>query len=160
MAKVGEAKTIVFANVEIPKANPESVSLKSDFKKGDAIFCRIFFGKTFGDYVKESGAVSYAYRLYADGEKYAYFHSKFWNIDADQAGWVGFQDELTSKGAGAKFDALGPGKHTIEMKVYFYVPNPNKQYTGQVTGKGLEVRDASGTVDGPVAATGKFTYTV
>ncbi len=157
---VGAPKTIIFSTQEIPKAAPTSVPLKDEFKSGEKVFCRIFFGKTFGDIVAETKAVAYALRMYADGEEYAYFASKFWNLEADQNTWVGFQDGLTSGGTKGKLEALPKGKHKIEVRAYVYVPNPNKQYKAEVDGRGIQVRDASGTTDGPVVAKGTFTFVV
>lgn len=160
MSEVGKAESMVFASSQIPKDNPSSVELKGDFKKGDVIWFRPFFAKplgTLGDWASNSDA-QYDYRLFKDGEKMHFARQPFGNQFSIKDR-VTMQDEVT-KWFKAQLESLPKGKHKIKLQVVMNIANPNKVLELQRSGSKLEIRDASGTVDGPVAASGEFTYTV
>ncbi len=156
-SKVGSSKSIVFASVEIPKDDPNSVELKTNFKKGEKICFRAFFEKTFADYVKDEKALGYVVRFYVDGEKQNFFAGMRWKIDADQYSWNGFQDEVVGESKN-NFDLLKRGKHDIDVKIYMQAKNPTKQIQVNWTNTGVSAMDVTGLIDGSLVASGSFTF--
>ena len=161
MAKIGSPKSILFSNDEIPRDNPETVTLKTEFKSGETIWFRAYFEKTFAQFMQSENAVGFIITAYAKkrGKFEEIAHDNWQTIDKDMLTWQPKYLSKLSDRIQTALKALPKGKNQIKLTLTMVIPTPGAKDNVVVKqGDYLQAVKLVSTINGTIAASDEFTF--